>query len=159
MTTDELVDRLSQHTTVGRAPREELLWIATHGVLRNYPVGHIVSEHTRPVEGMYILLSGLISISIDRRSGVDKVMEWRAGEVTGLLPYSRLRNPPGDTVVEEDVEALELMRDDLPGLIQNCHEVTSALVHVMMDRARQFTSADLRNEKLKSLGKLAAGLA
>ncbi|RPH36499.1 sensor histidine kinase, partial [bacterium] len=41
----------------------------------------------------------------------------------------------------------------------NCHEVTSILVHVMMDRARQFTSADLRNEKLMSLGKLAAGLA
>ncbi len=159
MTTDELVERLSQHRTIGEAPREELSWIATHSVLRTYQVGEIVSHHTRPVEGMYILLSGRVSISVDRGSGQEKVMEWLAGDVTGILPYSRLRNPPGDTIVEEQTEALELLRSDLPGLIHHCHEVTSTLVHVMMDRARQFTSADLRNEKLKSLGKLAAGLA
>src|SRR5204862_170723 len=33
------------------------------------------------------------------------------------------------------------------------------LVHIVIDRARQFTSGDLRDEKLVSLGKLAAGLA
>jgi signal transduction histidine kinase len=33
------------------------------------------------------------------------------------------------------------------------------LVHVMLDRARRFTSTDLRDEKTISLGKLAAGLA
>lgn len=33
------------------------------------------------------------------------------------------------------------------------------LVHVMIDRARRFTSTDLRDEKTISLGKLAAGLA
>jgi signal transduction histidine kinase len=159
VTTEELVDRLSKHTTVGKAPREELLWIATHGRLRSYQPGEIVSPHTQPVEGLYIVLTGKISITVDRGTGQEKVMEWQAGDVTGLLPYSRLRNPPGDTIVEEQVEALELLRSEMPGLIRNCQEVTSILVHVMMDRARQFTSADLRNEKLKSLGKLAAGLA
>jgi signal transduction histidine kinase len=159
MTTEELVERLSQHATIGKAPREELRWIATHATPRSYQPGHIVSHHNQVVEGLYILLSGRISITVDRGTGKEKVMEWNGGDVTGLLPYSRLRNPPGDSIVEDPVEALELMRDDLPALIQNCHEVTSMLVHVMMDRARQFTSADLRNEKLKSLGKLAAGLA
>ena len=101
MTTEQLVDRLARHGTIGNAPREELHWIATHGILRNYEAGEVVSQHTRPVEGMYIILSGRISIAVDRGSGAQKVMEWRAGEVTGLLPYSRLRNPPGDTVVEE----------------------------------------------------------
>jgi signal transduction histidine kinase len=33
------------------------------------------------------------------------------------------------------------------------------MVHVMIDRTRYFTSAELRNEKMISLGKLAAGLA
>jgi signal transduction histidine kinase len=37
--------------------------------------------------------------------------------------------------------------------------LTAGFVHAMVDRARQFTSADLQNEKLASLGKLAAGLA
>jgi signal transduction histidine kinase len=37
--------------------------------------------------------------------------------------------------------------------------VTSILVHLMVDRARHFTSSDFQDEKLVSLGKLAAGLA
>jgi signal transduction histidine kinase len=159
MTTDELVERLSRHRTIGKAPREELLWIADHGILRQREAGEIVSHQTEAVEGMYVVLSGRLSITVNRGAGQEKVMEWKAGDVAGLLPYSRLRNPPGDTIVEEPLEALEIMRGDLPALSKNCHEVTSILVHVMMDRARQFTSADLRNEKLKSLGKLAAGLA
>jgi signal transduction histidine kinase len=70
-----------------------------------------------------------------------------------------LLTPPGDTVVEEDIEAVGFTRKDLPELIRNCYEVTAAMVHVMTDRARRFTAEDLRDEKMISLGKLAAGLA
>ena len=86
-------------------------------------------------------------------------MERQGGEVTGLLPYSRLVTAPGDTIVEEPIEAVALSRNDLPALIRNCYEVTAILVHAMTDRARRFTSTDLRDEKMLSLGKLAAGLA
>jgi signal transduction histidine kinase len=44
-------------------------------------------------------------------------------------------------------------------MIRECHTVTSILVHTMLDRARTFTSADLHDEKMVSLGKLSAGLA
>ncbi|HYB54289.1 MAG TPA: ATP-binding protein, partial [Thermoanaerobaculia bacterium] len=44
-------------------------------------------------------------------------------------------------------------------LIRDCYELTSIFVHVMLDRARHFTSSDLQEEKMFSLGKLAAGLA
>jgi signal transduction histidine kinase len=44
-------------------------------------------------------------------------------------------------------------------MTQECFEVTSILVHTMLDRARLFTSSDLQNEKMISLGKLSAGLA
>ena len=44
-------------------------------------------------------------------------------------------------------------------MIRECHELTAILVHVMLDRARHFTSSYLHDEKLVSLGKLAAGLA
>ena len=50
-------------------------------------------------------------------------------------------------------------REHFPELIRACPEITAALVHVMVDRARVFTSSDLHDEKMKSLGKLAAGLA
>jgi signal transduction histidine kinase len=88
-----------------------------------------------------------------------KAMEWLGGDVTGMLPYSRMTTPPGDTIAEEPGESVMIPRDNFPGLIRNCQEVTAALVHVMTDRARRFTSTDLRDEKMISLGKLAAGFA
>jgi len=52
-----------------------------------------------------------------------------------------------------------LPREKLRALTFECHEITSMLVHTMIDRARLFTSSDLQNEKMISLGKLSAGLA
>jgi signal transduction histidine kinase len=75
------------------------------------------------------------------------------------LPYSRLVTPPGDAVAQEPTEILALDRGQLRELTQACHEITSLLVRVMLDRARLFTSGDLLNEKMISLGKLSAGLA
>ena len=34
-------------------------------------------------------------------------MAWHGGEVSGLLPYSRLTTPPGRMTVEEATEVLE----------------------------------------------------
>jgi signal transduction histidine kinase len=159
MTTEELVDRLTSHRTIGNAPREELGWIATHGSLRHLQPGEVVTRPDEVVDGLYILFSGRMATWVSRGTWKRKVMEWQGGDVTGILPYSRLQNAPGDTIVEEPAEALMLTREDLPGLIRNCYEVTAILVHAMTDRARRFTSADLRDEKMVSLGKLAAGLA
>ncbi|MCC6398958.1 MAG: cyclic nucleotide-binding domain-containing protein, partial [Bacteroidetes bacterium] len=159
MTKDQLIDLLATHRTIGGAPREELAWIATHGTLVHYEAGQIVVGETESVNKLLILLSGCVSIYMNRGGGRRKMMDWKGGDVTGLLPYSRLKNPPGDTHVEEAVDALEIDRKDLPEMIRNCHEVTSILVHVMTDRARRFTSVALRDEKMISLGTLAAGLA
>jgi signal transduction histidine kinase len=86
-------------------------------------------------------------------------MEWRAGDVTGLLPYSRMVTPPGDTVAMEPTVILAVPREDLRAMTRECHAITSMLVHKMLDRARAFTSSDLHDEKMVSLGKLSAGLA
>jgi signal transduction histidine kinase len=75
------------------------------------------------------------------------------------MPYSRLVSPPGDVVAEEPVEVLGIDREHFPAMIRECHEVTTILVHKMLDRARHFTSSYLHDEKMVSLGKLAAGLA
>lgn len=44
-------------------------------------------------------------------------------------------------------------------MIRECPGITARHVHAMLDRARHFTSSDLHDEKIVSLGKLAAGLA
>lgn len=159
MNTDELVNLLASHRTIGKAPRKELVWIAQHGKFQHYEQGEVVSRQTELVHGLYILLTGRISIYMKRGTGLRKMMEWQGGDVTGLLPYSRMTTPPGDSVVEDPTDVVTIEREELPGMIQNCYEVTETLVHVMTDRARRFTSTDLRDEKMMSLGKLAAGFA
>ncbi len=157
--TGNLLDRLAGHRTVGAAPREELTWLACHGVLRQLHPGHVLTaKGTRP-QGLFVVLSGSFSMSVDRGSGPRKIMEWREGDVMGLLPYSRVSGPPGDAVAQELSEILEVHGDRIPEMTVKCHEVTAILVHAMIDRARAFTSSDLHDEKMVSLGKLSAGLA
>lgn len=156
---DSLVDRLAAHRTVGAAPREELAWLASHGLLRQLHAGQVLTaKGTRP-QGLFVVLSGSFSMSVDRGAGPRKIMEWRQGDVMGLLPYSRVSGPPGDSMAQEASEILEVPAAIIREMTTSCHEVTAILVHAMIDRARAFTSSDLHDEKMVSLGKLSAGLA
>lgn len=159
MTDQSVVDRLVSHRTLGAAPREELEWLAAHGDLRHLAIGDSTAAEGEPITGMWIVLSGHISIRIHRDGGFRKVMEWRGGDVTGLLPYSRLTKPPGTVRADEQTEVLYVDGSHFRELIERCHGITAILVHVMLDRARAFTSSDLQVEKVLSLGRLAAGLA
>ena len=159
MAAADVVDRLADHKTIGGAPRSELEWLAAHGSLRHLNTGEVLTPKGKSVEGLFIVLSGRISISVDRGTGPHKIMEWRQGDVTGLLPYSRMVSPPADTIAEESSEVFAVPRDQLHTMIRECYAATSILVHTMVDRARVFNAADLHDEKMMSLGKLSAGLA
>jgi signal transduction histidine kinase len=159
MTATDLVDRLANHRTLGVAPREELEWLAARGAVRRLDVGDVLSPKGAPVEGLFVILSGRIALFIDRGSGPQKLAEWRDGDVTGLLPYSRLVAPPGRSVAQEPSEVLVVPREHLRDLARECEELTTILVHRMLDRAREFTSNELHDEKMISLGRLSAGLA
>ena len=159
MTGADLVERLTGHTTLGGAPRAELAWLAAHGSLRTLAEGDLLSAKGVPVTGLFVLLTGRVAIYLDRGAGRHKLMEWRGGDVTGMLPYSRLVSPPADSIAQEPSEILAVSRDHLPAMIHDCPEITSLLVHVMLDRSRHFTSSGLQDEKMISLGKLSAGLA
>src|SRR5215831_14085226 len=153
------MDRLTAHRTLSAVPAREITWIATHGIFHPLESGGVLTPKQGPVAGLHIVLSGHLSIHVDQGSGRRKVMEWRAGDVTGVMPYSRIVAPPGDVVAEEPSELVTITRANMAEMIRECRELTAILVHVMVDRARHFTSSFLHDEKLVSLGKLAAGLA
>jgi signal transduction histidine kinase len=161
MTVTDLVEQLAAHKTLGSAPRPELEWVAAHGIIRHLEKDEVLTRANSniSVEGLFVLLSGHIAIYVDRGSGTSKAMEWRAGDVTGFLPYSRMASPPGDTVAVEPSTALLVKRENFPEMIRECQEVTAILVHKMLDRAREFKSKDLRDERLMSLGRISANIA
>jgi signal transduction histidine kinase len=155
-----ILQRLREHATLGSVPAAELEWLAAHGRLGRYRAGDlVVKQGEEGIGGLMIMLTGHLVVYVNRGRGRHKVMEWRGGEVSGRLPYSRLTVGVGDAVVEEDAEVWEVERERFPEMIRECPEATAIMVHLMLDRARTFAQSDLRDEKLVALGKLAAGLA
>jgi signal transduction histidine kinase len=135
------------------------MWLAAHGSLWHLDDGGVMLAAGARVDSLFIVLTGRVAIFVDRGAGRHKVMEWRAGDVSGVLPYSRLVHAPGESIVLEPTDVFVVHRDHFPAMIRDCHRVTSILVHKMLDRARVFTSSGLHDDKMVSLGKLAAGLA
>jgi signal transduction histidine kinase len=158
-TDNNMIERLAAHAAIGSAPPDELAWLARHGTLRALQPGEIVSHKGKPVEWMYLVFSGRLALFIDRGAGPNKLVEWHSGDVAGLLPYSRIAVAPGNSMALEPSEVFALHRDRIREMTRECFELTTLLVHRLIDRARLFTSAELQNEKMISLGKLSAGLA
>ncbi|HYM25242.1 MAG TPA: sensor histidine kinase [Vicinamibacterales bacterium] len=154
-----VVERLVAHRTLGAAPRAELEWLAAHGEVRRLEIGNAFVETNQPAEEMVIIFIGDGSISVERGGEKKKFLEWHAGDVTGLLPYSRMKTSPGVSIVETPIEALVVHKSQFQELTRECPVVTEILVHVMLDRARQFSANDWQIDKLASLGRLSAGLA
>src|SRR5688572_14681877 len=125
MTAPDLLDRLASHATLGSAPRHELEWLVAHGTLREFAEGDVVSVTGNEVSNLFVLLSGHVAIFVDRGAGPKKVTEWRAGDVTGVLPYSRLTTSPGNSVALAPTTALAIPRELIRDLINECHEITS----------------------------------
>ncbi|HEU4720641.1 MAG TPA: ATP-binding protein [Gemmatimonadaceae bacterium] len=157
--TDDPIARLAKHRALGHAPPGELAWLAAHGSRYVFECGDVVTRKGEQAQHMIILFDGHIVIRANRGAGAHKIFEWKGGDVGGAMPYSRGASPPHDAIAEERTEVLGIDREHFAELTRECPVVTAALVHAMLDRARQFTSGDLRDEKLVSLGKLAAGLA
>ncbi len=159
MTGTDLVERLANHRTLGAAPRVELAWLAARGRVQSLAVGEQLAVKGAPVEGMYAILVGRMAIFLDKGGAPKKLADWQAGDVTGMLPYSRLVNSPGNSYAQEPCEVFILPREHMRAMPIECPELTTILVHRMVDRARDFTSNELHDEKLVSLGRLSAGLA
>ncbi len=155
----EILERLMAHRALEKVPREELEWLVAHGRLERLEPGGMIARKGQPVEALYVILTGHVVHMTDQGGTWRKAMDWHEGDVTGQLPYSRLTNAPGNSVIEEAAEIFCVPQEHLPSLPIECPTLTAALVHVMVDRARAFKVSDLQVEKMASLGKLAAGLA
>jgi len=159
MQNTDLVNRLADLPNLDGVPRKELEWLVSHGQLVIHEAGTIIAPKGKRIDKLWIILSGCVAVKVDRGVGPRLVIEWRTGEVSGMLPYSRMTGPPGNNYLEEKSELLAIQVRHFPEMIQQCPIFTEYTVHIMLDRARSFNASDLQDEKMISLGKLAAGLA
>jgi hypothetical protein len=98
-----------------------------------------------------------LTIYVDRGAGRHKVMEWRGGDITGLLPYSRAGRTSRQRRAEEPTELITVHRNDFPEMIRQCTTERHA-VHLMVDRARiYFQLSARRKHRCRSANSPAVG--
>src|SRR6202012_2006237 len=80
------------------------------------------------------------------------------GSITGYLPFSRGKIANVNGQAGDETQLLSFDTALIGEMIQTQFELTQALVHVMTNRVRTFTTLQQQNEKMMALGKLSAGL-
>jgi len=153
-----LVDRLSSYDSMRALPREERRWVVGNGELRRYEAGEKLVGASEEASEMIIVLSGALIVYFGHGAGRRHAMESPAGSLTGVLPYSRLKRSEWDVLIETPTEILAIDKGRFPEMIRECPVLTESLVHAMLDRARGFAAANWEDEKVTSLGRLAAGM-
>ena len=156
---DHIIDRLASLPLLESVPRPQIEWLAANGELHTYASGTLLREAGARMDEMFILLAGRVAWYLEKRGGWRKGGEAGIGKVVGPIPYSRFDKAPGNLVIEDDAVAFLLPRSRFPGLISDCPDLTAALVHHMIDRSRDSRTAELNDDRLQSLGRVASGLA
>ncbi|PAP75540.1 sensor histidine kinase [Rubrivirga marina] len=83
----------------------------------------------------------------------------RPGEISGLLPYSRMETFAGEGLAIADSRIARIHQDHFTEMLARMPEVGKRLVARMTDRVRESSRTEVQREKMMSLGKLSAGLA
>jgi signal transduction histidine kinase len=142
-------------------PQENLEWfVARTDEFRFQPTEVLMQEGT-PAKLMFVLLEGEIRGRKEHgSSAVDAPMfTIEAPTVTGLLPFSRLKNYGLTIRALLPTWGLAYHHDNFPDLLQHLPELSQRLVGMLTDRVRTYTQAEEQGQKLAALGKLSAGLA
>ncbi len=137
---------------------EDRLWLAQHGEEVVAQPGDILFEEGQPADRMILILKGEIQVR-RQRGGPMELFIGRAGQMTGLLPFSRMKTSGGQGFAVTPVWALLVMKDKFPEMLAAIPSMTQRVVSTLLDRVREVTRIEQQAEKLTALGKLAGNLA
>jgi signal transduction histidine kinase len=156
--TDEIVAALRTIAHLDGLTGDEYTWLATHGTERIGQEGASIFREGEPTCHLTFMLRGEIHVR-RRTSGPLALWVGRAGAMTGLLPFSRMKTYGGDGYTIGPVWALDIHKDLFPAMLAAIPSMAQRSVSVLLDRVREVTRMEQQAEKLSALGKLAANLA
>jgi signal transduction histidine kinase len=139
-------------------PEDELEWVAQRMDEVYFQAGEVYGKPGDPVEYLIVLLEGELQFERKDMPG-GPVLNARAGDVTGLLPFSRLKKFGGIARAVIPSRVLRLHKNHFPDMLQRVPVLGQRLVGLMSDRIRETARMETQQEKLMALGKLSAGLA
>jgi signal transduction histidine kinase len=155
-----MVDKteLRRVTEFADLPDDQLDWFLGQSQEMHLKAGEIYSRQGDPADAMFVILEGHLQ-GRGELNGETVVFDLEPGDVTGILPFSRMKQFTVGQRAETDSRALRFPASLFPDLIQRMPELTKRLVGLMSDRIREVTRLEQQRDRLASLGKLSAGLA
>src|SRR5271166_6592257 len=137
-------------------PDDQIAWFISQSQEMNLKAGETYSRQGEPADAMFVILEGELQ-GRGEIGGETIAFTIEGGDVTGLLPFSRMKQFTVTGRAVTDSHALRFPASQFHDLVQKMPELTQRLVGMMSDRIRETTRLEQQRDRLASLGKLSAG--
>jgi signal transduction histidine kinase len=158
-TTLSLAEELVRIVQFADLAEDDLQWLAEHMQVVELEPGELFFPAGAPADRMLVILEGGLRGQNEGGADDGRVFISSAGQVTGMLPYSRLTVYPLASRAMARTRIATLRKELFPEMLQRIPALGPRLVALMADRIRNVTRDEQQREKLASLGKISAGLA
>src|ERR1700688_130101 len=153
--TSELLHRIPAFDGL---PDDQIAWFLSQSKELHLHQGDSYARQGEPADAMFVLLEGEFQWR-GELAGESFVLEIHAGEITGILPFSRMKQFTLSGRAMTEARILRFAAALFPQLVQKMPELATRLVGLMSDRIREATRFEQQRDRLAALGKLSAGLA
>jgi len=153
--TSELLHRIPAFDGL---PDDQIAWFLSQSKELHLKQGDSNARQGEPADAMFVLLEGEFQWR-GELAGESFVLEIHAGEITGILPFSRMKQFTLSGRAMTEARILRFPAALFPQLVQKMPELATRLVGLMSDRIREATRFEQQRDRLAALGKLSAGLA
>jgi len=155
----ELVSELRKVEAFSDLSEDDLAWLASIATVFTFKPGDTVMKEGEPADRMTIILEGELQGRRESLGADAPVYTGRAGQVTGMLPFSRMTHYTITGHAMLPTRIASIPTSVFPDMLRRVPALGPRLVGILADRVREVTKLDLQRDKLAALGKLSAGLA
>jgi len=145
-------------STFADLPDDQIEWFLSQSQEMSIKAGETYTRQGDPADAMFVILEGELQGRVEF-AGETFIFTTRAGEITGVLPFSRMKTFAVTGRAMTDTRALRFPAAQFQELVQKMPELAKRLVGLMSDRIRETTRIEQQRDRLAGLGKLSAGLA
>src|SRR5713226_2429056 len=139
-------------------PDDQIAWFIGQAEELRLKAGDTYFRQGDPADAMFGVLEGQLQAR-GEIGGETVVIAMKPGDVTGVLPFSRMKQFSVGARAVTEARVLRFPSSLFPALVQKMPELAQRLVGLMSDRIRETTRLEQQRDRLSSLGKLSAGLA
>ena len=118
---------------------EGLQWMIDQSEYKFYDTGENLFHPSQAVDHMQIIMKGRYVVRWEQKGQSRELGVWEAGYITGVLPFSRMKEVRATGQALEPTYTLELHKKHFVEMVNVSYELTQALVAVMSDRVREGT--------------------